>query len=308
MDTAGQSSRALKHGDAIRIGSRRRRMPILVTIDYARTSSTSATRWTNWSAELNSAAHVESVRLYYQDDIHGKEHSGTKQETFTEPAPPPNVYQPEKFDRHSLGTDFLRSSPNGAVAYIGCNMVAQALAWPMVKSVIDYDTSHTDPRLGDAWNRGADRVLPQPPPRHDPAARLGAIRHISSRHEIPTLRRPLAAPAAIAGCLGTGPTVMDLGLAQFAMPREQIVPVPLSLSNSSDANLFHKRAHGHNQRFVGAFAGSVTVPILRSPRSKTGTVPFCLARLQIKHDGLQNIGGASSTVSPSEIHPGSAGK
>lgn len=184
----------------------------------------------DWNGQLNSAAHVESVRLYYQDDkrqasapalsaaavakifndgagmifyvghgsergwagclnvkqlkslnnaelppvlvtascstaafgamapyqpyldIHGKEHPGTKKETFTEPAPPPNVYQPEKFDRHSLGTDFLRSSPNGAVAYIGCNMVAQAFAWPMVKSVIDYDTSHREPRLGDAWN------------------------------------------------------------------------------------------------------------------------------------------------------------
>jgi formylglycine-generating enzyme required for sulfatase activity/WD40 repeat protein len=86
-------------------------------------------------------------------DIHGKAHRGTDaKESFKGPAPPPANYQRGKYDRSSLGVEFVRRGPNGAVAYIGCDTGSQGCAWPMMGGFVEYIASHESPRLGDAWN------------------------------------------------------------------------------------------------------------------------------------------------------------
>ncbi len=85
-------------------------------------------------------------------DIHGKQHQGAdNKETFNSTAPLPNNYQCGKFDKTSLGVEFVRCPQNGCVAYIGCCVGSQSMAWPMMEGFIEFIAAHDEPRLGDAW-------------------------------------------------------------------------------------------------------------------------------------------------------------
>jgi choice-of-anchor C domain-containing protein len=85
-------------------------------------------------------------------DVHGKGHKGVDyKETFDASAPPPNNYQRGGFDRSSLGVEWVRFPKLGCVAYIGCDVGSQDLAWPMMEGFIEYVAATDQPRLGDAW-------------------------------------------------------------------------------------------------------------------------------------------------------------
>lgn len=87
-------------------------------------------------------------------DIYGTKHAGTNEgEQFSEPPPPPAVYQTGSCDRTGLGEQLLRQGPGGAVAYFGCNTGSQPSAMTLIEGFADsIRTSRGAPlRLGDAW-------------------------------------------------------------------------------------------------------------------------------------------------------------
>jgi len=83
-------------------------------------------------------------------DIGGTEHKGTDQgEVFLEPPLPPAPYQKGQFNPPGLGELLLRSGPNGAVAYIGCNTGGQPCALTLMDGFVG---GLHQQRLGDCWN------------------------------------------------------------------------------------------------------------------------------------------------------------
>jgi hypothetical protein len=89
-------------------------------------------------------------------DADGHEHKGTNNnaEVFTEPPPPPSCYQRGEHNKSSMGEQLLRSGPNGAVAYIGCNTGGQPCAVTLVRGFMESIAKSNQPvvRLGDCWN------------------------------------------------------------------------------------------------------------------------------------------------------------
>jgi hypothetical protein len=91
-------------------------------------------------------------------DISGAEHQGTNSgEVFTLPPPPPAPYQLGVHNGTGLGEQLLRASPNGAVAYIGCNTGSQPCGMNLLAGFVDAlgsaapELGATRPRLGDCW-------------------------------------------------------------------------------------------------------------------------------------------------------------
>jgi choice-of-anchor C domain-containing protein len=70
---------------------------------------------------------------------------------FAGPAPPPGNYQRGVPYQTGLGVEFLRAGSNGAVAYIGCAVGANACSWGLMDGFAGYYLSHEEPRIGDAW-------------------------------------------------------------------------------------------------------------------------------------------------------------
>jgi hypothetical protein len=84
-------------------------------------------------------------------DIAGVEHKGTDHgEVFTSPPPPPAPYQ-RRAITNSLGKALVTWSPNGAVAYIGCNTGSQGCALTLVDGFMAGLARAGEPRLGDCW-------------------------------------------------------------------------------------------------------------------------------------------------------------
>jgi hypothetical protein len=87
-------------------------------------------------------------------DVHGADHDGSDfGEVFTEPPPPPSPYQSGRHNTTGLGERLLRESPNGAVAYIGCNTGSQPCGLTLLAGFADgLETLPADrQRLGDCW-------------------------------------------------------------------------------------------------------------------------------------------------------------
>jgi hypothetical protein len=87
-------------------------------------------------------------------DIQGTEHKGTNSgEVFTDPPPPPAVYQKGRYNLTGLGEQLLRKGPKGAVAYIGCNTGSQPCALSLLEGLILALADSKEPRLGDLWSK-----------------------------------------------------------------------------------------------------------------------------------------------------------
>lgn len=85
-------------------------------------------------------------------DVEGKEHRGTDNgEVFTEPPPMAAPYQKGSFNPTGLGEQMLKRSPNGAVAYIGCNTGSQPCGMTLVEGFLSAVADGKPPRLGDCW-------------------------------------------------------------------------------------------------------------------------------------------------------------
>jgi hypothetical protein len=87
-------------------------------------------------------------------DVHGVEHSGSDfGEVFTEPPPPPSPYQTGAHNTTGLGERLLRESPNGAVAYIGCNTGSQPCGLTLLAGFAEglQTLPNERQRLGDCW-------------------------------------------------------------------------------------------------------------------------------------------------------------
>ncbi len=85
-------------------------------------------------------------------DVNGQEHAGTDdKEVFTAPPPPPAPYQRGRFNPTGLGEQILKRSPNGAVAYIGCNTGSQPCGLTLVEGFVLALGEAKEPRLGDCW-------------------------------------------------------------------------------------------------------------------------------------------------------------
>jgi len=101
-------------------------------------------------------------------DVAGREHAGSDHgEVFSAPPPPPSPYQRGRFNPTGLGEQFLKHSPNGSVAYIGCNTGSQPCGLTLVEGFVTALAESKEPRLGDCWN--------------------GALRHYFSHEHLATL-------------------------------------------------------------------------------------------------------------------------
>jgi hypothetical protein len=102
-------------------------------------------------------------------DVDSKEHKGSdNREVFTAPPPPPSPYQRGRFNPTGLGEQILKRSPNGAVAYIGCNTGSQPCGLTLVEGFVTALAAAKEPRLGDCW--------------------AGAIRHYYDKERLATLK------------------------------------------------------------------------------------------------------------------------
>jgi choice-of-anchor C domain-containing protein len=85
-------------------------------------------------------------------DVTGLLHAGTDAgEKLTGPAPPPGNYQRGVAYPPALGVEFVRSGPNGAVAYIGCAVGSQGYSEDLMDGFVENYLTHAEPRLGDVW-------------------------------------------------------------------------------------------------------------------------------------------------------------
>lgn len=85
-------------------------------------------------------------------DQAGEEHIGTNLgEVFKTPPPPPACYQRGKYNPTGLGEQLLRSGPNGAIAYIGCNTGSQPCGLTLLVGFAQAYSVNKEPRLGDCW-------------------------------------------------------------------------------------------------------------------------------------------------------------
>ncbi len=87
-------------------------------------------------------------------DVDGKAHKGTyHQEVFTAPPPPPSPYQRGRFNPTGLGEQILKRSPNGGVAYFGCNTGSQPCGLTLIEGFVEALAKAKQPRLGDCWTQ-----------------------------------------------------------------------------------------------------------------------------------------------------------
>ena len=85
-------------------------------------------------------------------DIYGVEHAGTNNgEVFTGPPPAPACYQRGAHNPSGLGEKLLRSSENGAAAYIGCNTGSQPCGMTLAAGFLATISSSPGARAGDCW-------------------------------------------------------------------------------------------------------------------------------------------------------------
>jgi hypothetical protein len=85
-------------------------------------------------------------------DQAGEEHIGTNLgEVFKTPPPPPACYQRGRYNPTGLGEQLLRSGPNGAIAYIGCNTGSQPCGLTLLVGFAQAYSVNKEPRLGDCW-------------------------------------------------------------------------------------------------------------------------------------------------------------
>jgi hypothetical protein len=85
-------------------------------------------------------------------DTTGRAHAGeAHKEVLTGPPAPPSPYQPGKLGKDSLGKQLLEDSPNGAVAYIGSDMVAQPMALTLLDGFITSLRASSEPHVGESW-------------------------------------------------------------------------------------------------------------------------------------------------------------
>ena len=85
-------------------------------------------------------------------DVDGHEHAGTDdKEVFTAPPLPPSPYQRGRFNPTGLGEQMLKRSPNGSVAYIGCNTGSQPCGLTLVEGFVTALATSKDPTLGECW-------------------------------------------------------------------------------------------------------------------------------------------------------------
>jgi Peptidase family C25 len=85
-------------------------------------------------------------------DTSGRAHAGEgHKEIVTGAPPPPSPYQPGELGKDSLGKQLLEDGPNGAVAYIGSDMVAQPMALTLLDGFMNALRTSRDPRVGDNW-------------------------------------------------------------------------------------------------------------------------------------------------------------
>jgi hypothetical protein len=84
-------------------------------------------------------------------DVHGVEHRGTDRgQVFSEPPPPPSVYQRGKYNPTGLGEQMLKRNQNGAVVYIGCNTGSQPCGLTLVEGFL-LELGKELGTLGEAW-------------------------------------------------------------------------------------------------------------------------------------------------------------
>jgi hypothetical protein len=102
-------------------------------------------------------------------DVNGVEHKGTdRKQVFSGPPPPPSPYQRGRFNPTGLGEQILKRSPNGGVAYIGCNTGSQPCGLTLVEGFVIALAESPAPRLGDCW--------------------ASAIRHYFAKEKLATLK------------------------------------------------------------------------------------------------------------------------
>lgn len=86
------------------------------------------------------------------EDIFGNAHAGTDHgQVFGAPPPPPAIYARGVFNRTGLGEQLVVGTPNGAVAYIGCNTGSQPCALTLQEGLVRAIASRDHPRLGECW-------------------------------------------------------------------------------------------------------------------------------------------------------------
>jgi len=124
------------------------------------------------SAGCSTAAFAPLAPYAGYVDADGGEHRGSDQgEVFSAPPPPPAPYQKGRYNPTGLGEQLLRRSPNGAVAYIGCNTGSQPCALTLVEGFVIALAEAREPRLGDCWTSAVsyyygrerlDKLVPTP--------------------------------------------------------------------------------------------------------------------------------------------------
>jgi hypothetical protein len=91
-------------------------------------------------------------------DVKGVKHAGTNHgEVFTEPPPPPAVYQSGTYNPPGFGELLLRTGATGAVAYIGCNTGSQPCGLTLLEGFTQAlgqpkASGGNSRRLGDCWS------------------------------------------------------------------------------------------------------------------------------------------------------------
>ena len=85
-------------------------------------------------------------------DQAGVEHIGTNSgEVFTAPPPAPACYQRGKNNPSGLGEQLLRGTPNGAIAYIGCNTGSQPCGMALMEGFANSIGTRKDATVGECW-------------------------------------------------------------------------------------------------------------------------------------------------------------
>lgn len=85
-------------------------------------------------------------------DVDGKEHKGSDHgEVFTSPPPSPSPYPMGRYNPTGLGERLVRSGPNGAVAYIGCNTGGQPCGVTLLDGFARALAAQDEPTVGGCW-------------------------------------------------------------------------------------------------------------------------------------------------------------
>lgn len=88
------------------------------------------------------------------EDVDGQTHKGSDHgEVFKSPPPPPSPYPKGPYNPTGLGERLIRSGPNGAVAYIGCNTGGQPCGLTLLEGFAKALAAESDPTIGGCWTR-----------------------------------------------------------------------------------------------------------------------------------------------------------